>query len=221
MDKSEACRCDNSFKSCPVSPKLNPVVDGTEGISTNVELEVRDSAMQKGGSSNDDNTEPEMDMDEIMRDAKMLNLPPMPSVEEYLKHKVTHMPFKAWCPICVRNQAQNPPHRKNQHVRTFPSFHIDYMFMNPNVDEEQSNCPMLVIKEKNSGGIWALPVVRKGVNGGDHIASRVAKILVDFGAPKVILKSDQEPAIKMVLDKTARARTAPTRIEEAPVAGFQ
>ena len=34
-------------------------------------------------------------------------IPNTPTVEEYMKHQVTHYPFKAWCPICVKNAAQN------------------------------------------------------------------------------------------------------------------
>ena len=186
----------------PVSPNLNPMVDGMEGISAEGERVVGDgnNEMENIGSSS--SNEPNMEMDEVMRDAKLLNLPPIPSMEEYHKHKVTHTPFKAWCPVCVRNQAQNPPHKRVQNERTFPSFHMDYMFMNPNVDEDQSNCPILVVKEKTIGGIWALPVVRKGINGGDKIASRLSKIFVDFGAPRIILKCDQEPAIKDLQKET-------------------
>ena len=68
------------------------------------------------------------------------------------------------------------------------------MTQNPN--ENQVDYPILVIKEKGSGEVWALPVVRKGNNGDDLIINRVSKIINDFGAPKVIVKSDQGPAIK-------------------------
>ena len=44
-------------------------------------------------------------------------IPNTPSVEEYLRHQVTHYPFKAWCPICVKNAAQNNPHKKVKHMR--------------------------------------------------------------------------------------------------------
>ena len=40
-------------------------------------------------------------------------IPNTPSVEEYMKHQVTHYPFKAWCPICVKNAAQNNHHKKS------------------------------------------------------------------------------------------------------------
>ena len=109
---------------------------------------------------------------------------------------MTHVPFKPWCPICVKSQAQNPPHKRLHHELGFPSFHMDYMFMNPNVNDDQSNYPILIIRERKFRGIWAAPAVRKGIHGGDKMVERVVKIITDFGAPKVIIKSDQEPAMK-------------------------
>ena len=40
------------------------------------------------------------------------SIPNMPSIEEYKLHNTTHYPFKAWCPICVKNAAKNKPHHK-------------------------------------------------------------------------------------------------------------
>ena len=37
--------------------------------------------------------------------------PDAPSRDEWLKHQITHVPFKAWCPICVKNAAINNPHK--------------------------------------------------------------------------------------------------------------
>ena len=56
-------------------------------------------------------------------------------------------PFKPWRPICVRNQAQNPAHKRLSHVRSIPSFNIDYMYMTENPEHNQSMFPILVIKE--------------------------------------------------------------------------
>ena len=36
-------------------------------------------------------------------------IPNTPNVEDYIKHQITHYPFQAWCPICVKNAAQNKP----------------------------------------------------------------------------------------------------------------
>lgn len=71
---------------------------------------------------------------------------------------------------------------------------MDYMFMSRNPDHEDRKCPILVIKERQSGGVWSLAVVRKGAKD-DNIINRVCNIINDIGAPKLIIKSDQEPAM--------------------------
>ena len=45
------------------------------------------------------------------------NQPEVPTVEEYIKHQITHYPTKPWCPTCVKNAAQNNPHHKNKNQR--------------------------------------------------------------------------------------------------------
>ena len=42
--------------------------------------------------------------------------PNAPSKAEWIKHQVTHEPFKAWCPICVKNAAANNPHKLTHHL---------------------------------------------------------------------------------------------------------
>ena len=89
-------------------------------------------------------------------------VPPIPSVEEYIKHSITHYPTKPWCPVCIKNSAQNNPHRSIHHVRQTELISGDYMYMMKQPDDEQLMHPILVLKARISGGVWALPVTRKG-----------------------------------------------------------
>ena len=73
--------------------------------------------------------------------------PSAPSKEEWIKHQVTHVPFKAWCSICVKNAAANNPHKLTHHFRGVAMFCMDYMYMTKKPDEEQIMHPILVIKE--------------------------------------------------------------------------
>ena len=73
-------------------------------------------------------------------------------------------------------------------------FSIDYMYMTTKPTKEEIAHPILVMKARISEGVWALPVTRKGpyLN---NIVQRVNYIITSVGCPKVIIKSDQEPAI--------------------------
>ena len=89
-------------------------------------------------------------------------IPNTPSIAEYLKHQVTHYPFQDWCPICVKNAAKNKPHKKVTNIRESEVFSLDYMYMTSKPTTEELAHPILVIKARVSGGVWALPVTRKG-----------------------------------------------------------
>ena len=90
------------------------------------------------------------------------SVPKTPSLEEYNKHQVTHYPFKDWCPICVKNAAKNKPHKKVTNIRETEIFSMDYMYMTSKPTQDEIAHPILVIKARISGGVWALPVTRKG-----------------------------------------------------------
>ena len=44
---------------------------------------------------------------------------------------VLHLPFRAWCPHCVKGRAKSEPHRVNKELEeeTIPTVAMDYMWM--------------------------------------------------------------------------------------------
>ena len=76
------------------------------------------------------------------------NQPSIPSVEEYTKHQITHYPTKAWCPICVKNAAQNIPHKTSLNTRDTEKISMDYMYMTSKPKEHEIVHPILVMKAK-------------------------------------------------------------------------
>ncbi len=54
--------------------------------------------------------------------------------------------------------------------------------------------PILVIKARMSKGVWALPVTRTGPYR-TNIIQRVMAIINSIGSPKIIIKTEQEPAM--------------------------
>ena len=101
-----------------------------------------------------------------------------------------HYPFKSWCPICVKNAAQNNPHKKVKHTRQTEVFGMDYMYMTSKPSQIEIAHPVLVIKARISGGVWALPVTRKGPYL-TNVVQRIKNVIASVGCPRVVLKSDQ------------------------------
>ena len=81
-------------------------------------------------------------------------------------------------------------------------FSLDYMYMTAKPTKEELAHPILVIKARISKGVWALPVTRKGPYL-SNIVQRINNIITSVGCPKMILKSDQEPAM-IALQKEVR-----------------
>ena len=117
-----------------------------------------------------------------------------PTPDEYNKHCATHLPYKNWCPICVQSKKKNPAHRRlddEQRQRQIPMISMDYMYLNEKSD--MKNCPILVIHDSVSEGVWAIPVQR---NGDDSYAKkRVCEVILRLGYSKIVIMSDQEFAL--------------------------
>ena len=86
----------------------------------------------------------------------------LPSKEEIRRHKLTHIPYRSWCPICVAAKKKNPPHyaRAKQPEDDIPIISMDYMYLNQCDDLEKN--PIMVVKDHHRGGVWAFMVLRKG-----------------------------------------------------------
>ena len=46
------------------------------------------------------------------RKGKGLPSPPIVSRKEREEHELTHLPYRSWCPQCVRARGRNQPHSK-------------------------------------------------------------------------------------------------------------
>eukprot|EP00973_Karenia_brevis_P096202 12431137-Karenia_brevis.AAC.1 len=137
------------------------------------------------------------DEEEDVRPIKAETTPRTPTAEEYRVHRLTHLPYRSWCPHCVRGKKKNPPHRKQSKSgdgdRSIPVIAIDYMFMTSR-DAEKSN-PIIVIKDSKNDGVWAFMALRKGSTN-TYIAERIAKVINFMGYKKCTIRCDQEPAMK-------------------------
>ena len=64
--------------------------------------------------------------------------PTAPTRQERLRHELTHVPFRPWCPECVAGQAADNPHR-SQHKDDDDGIikvSVDYGFVAALGDEE-------------------------------------------------------------------------------------
>ena len=119
--------------------------------------------------------------------------PGQPTAAEIAKHNTTHLPYRSWCKHCVNGRGVTHPHLKRKHnwEEELPTVGVDYHYMGK--EEEEGTVPFLCIKDANSKVIFDMVVTGKGVN--TYVVNRVIQCLDLLGHKRLILKSDQEPAI--------------------------
>eukprot|EP00971_Amphidinium_carterae_P022699 447707-Amphidinium_carterae.1 len=52
------------------------------------------------------------DLSEQANVPRQLRQPHQPTALEVQEHRVTHMPYRSWCPICVKAKGQPTHHKK-------------------------------------------------------------------------------------------------------------
>ena len=66
------------------------------------------------------------------REARKIPSPIGPSREERERHNLTHTPYRAWCPHCVRARDRNNPHyqgKPGEQEGAVPRISFDYFFL--------------------------------------------------------------------------------------------
>ena len=63
-----------------------------------------------------------------------------PTEEEVRAHRVSHLPFRDWCPECVAGRAKEWPQRarNSPETLTVPEVHLDYCFIREVAGEDYS-----------------------------------------------------------------------------------
>ena len=135
--------------------------------------------------------------------------PTQPTQKMIEEHEVSHLPFRSWCPACVRGRQKSNPHRKqsdeDRDAEQIPVISYDYGFLggdDASVSSLAHSMPVLVGHDRRSKADWTHPVPSKGT-ADPYPAKAVAKDLEMTGYKRVILKSDQEPSIVAVLREAA------------------
>ena len=136
-----------------------------------------------------------------------------PTDEEFENHCVTHLPFRRWCPICVKAKGKEDSHRKAGES-TKPTIVLDYKSFGQEIDVDDK-ATAIVGRDKDTVSTFAHVCESKGIS--DKWA--VNKVIEDIdlmGHTEIILKGDGEPALIQLMDEIKRRRNHPTIIQNPP-----
>ena len=137
----------------------------------------------------------------------------MPSKEEVEEHYLTHLPSGSWFQFCVQGKGTVVPHfKQKKRADGLTETRFDNCFMSTHGSPMAT---MLVAREKSTRMTLANLVPMKG-GSIEFPARRALSFLKEIGleGADVVFKSDQEPALKDLLNNIANRRSATSKIEK-------
>ena len=129
---------------------------------------------------------------------------------EVLKHNLTHLPYKAWCPACVRGKGRPDVHKQDDNRgtnREHPTISFDLFYTGKRRAETASSAVPVGEKEKTicmavvdsfSRAVHAIPVYNKA--DARLMAKEISRFINHFGYSVLELRCDQEPTMLRVQD---------------------
>ena len=110
----------------PISPNSDSALPfGIEG-----EGWVDQAGVDQTGTEQDVQEDPDQVISEEAIIPNHRKKPTAPTRQEYLDHQLVHMPFRQWCPICVKARGKAHGHRvQKPEEKTKPTVHVDYWIM--------------------------------------------------------------------------------------------
>ena len=139
-----------------------------------------------------------------------------PSDSEWRARRVTHYPYRSWCPYCRTARGVAGKHKRGDaDVVNGTEFRFDYFVLRN--AKAGDTATALVGTDRDSGGVIAHVVPQKGTVF-DWVAERLESDIQRFGHHgRLVLRSDGENAIKYLMSELCRSRReAPTVMEHSP-----
>ena len=161
---------------------------------------------------------------------KVMRTPYTPTASELADHRITHLPYRDWCPECVEAFGREAPHRSGSASKPtwVPVISCDYLFVSARgvfsreewrpVDPEEKHLKVLVIYDSKSRCLFAHAVPQKGVDEGRYVVDAFATDIAWLGWSRVIIRSDNEPALVKLVVETLKTLKV-NGIEQAAVEG--
>ena len=142
----------------------------------------------------------------------------IPSEYEQSQHRLTHVPYRAWCPSCIAHRARADRHERTgeAHAGEVPTVSFDYFFTKSDglggEHDEAEKITSLVVVDSQTGFVSCIPL--EGKSQLDHANREIVKFIQMLGHSEVILHCDNEPSIlqlKRLVLKTRQSMGLKTR----------
>ena len=126
-----------------------------------------------------------------------------------LQHRLTHRPFRSWCPHCIRGKARAAQHRQSPNKgeeSDIPKLVSDYFFVGQRrpanrLEREQieaqaekdGQTPIIILRDTKSRAMFAHVCPSKGAH--EAVVDRLVGDLNTLGYKRILIRTDNEAAI--------------------------
>ena len=202
----------------PDDPEAQAVADFARAEAA-AEKERRELAADPGG--NLESGPPPPDPEPVTE-----SVPVEPTEEDKERHRLTHLPFQAWCPECVQGAGRGGMHRRKADTgeRGLEAVvQMDYTFYSRGAQQRQAPedesilVTVLTLVDRDTGWPCSVQVPKKGAECGNFVLDTVEQYLNTLGHSRVTLQIDSEGSLRSVAT-AIRTRMGPqkVRVRESP-----
>ena len=175
----------------------------------------------------DDVEEGEITVGEDVEPLRVAPSPKQPTVQEVEAHRWAHLPYRSWCKWCVMGRGRGEAHHSFSTRSGVPIVGIDYFFITRGgvkkrneLDQAQDRggdaeveaarnageiIKCILIRCFNSKFIFAHCIPCKGADEETYVANLVADDIIWLGHLRCIVKSDNEPSLKALIQQSLDA----------------
>ena len=143
--------------------------------------------------------------------------PSEPTPEEKEKHWAVYLPYRSWCPVCVKARGREDPHRAQTERKAdleLPQISMDNAERG-NDQEEGEARKLLVGRDRQSKFTFCHLVKCKGT-GDERIVKKVLQSIRETGNTKMVLKTDGEQAMVQLQEQIITERENKTIPQNPP-----
>mgnify|MGYP007058465957 CR=1 FL=1 len=149
------------------------VKNGSEGSLTE-KSEHKNMEGGEGGLTDDE------DVTDEGAEVKVAQVANLPTREEVEAHNAAHVPFRSWCPHCVKGKSKCGAHFKQREVEhEVPTISLDYFYFVKAEIETEREPPTLAMVDDKTGTLKAVTCKQKGVHA--EAVEDVVKFLDSLG----------------------------------------
>ena len=149
--------------------------------------------------------------------------PGAPTAAQVEDHRKTHIPYRSWCKWCVLGRGRGIQHRKSAGASAVPIIGVDYFFLTKGgiftrrelefAVSAEGDAQLEVARTKGdvvkyllvrcflTKAVFAHMVPQKGLDENNVACDFVLGDLEWYGHTRIILKSDNEPAVKALVSR--------------------